>query len=1829
MQVVLHLTDTHFGWEGEKKSDLAERKLCLDGLLSAIKSGGDDWRPSVICITGDLAWGGTVSDYSKAKEWLDQLLTACHLTYNEVIISPGNHDVIRAVAEKIPRPGETHEADIVLKPPIADHFEGPFNGYINFCEGAKIPKLKFGDSESYLVGQRIVNNIRFIVLNSSWFSKDNNDKGKLWIGLPHLKYMEACGDLEEIDPERDNLTTIALLHHPGEMLHYDEKHATNSRPNCQDYLAHRSHIILTGHTHGEVRKPDRIAEGALHFTGGSAYAGASYFNSFRLFQLPGNKNIVYRSFEFNPNATRSNWKSTEATSRHLSVTIALDKQDGQQGDSDSVEITQYQSEFLKNATQHLVRKSRLIKQSGNLPKISERPVALRASAEKNQYDHLGRIIRPKNSDFQIPLYKAVRESRRTLLLGDLGSGKSTLAAQLVKRTNEQLVNGVALFITSKSLQVDINFCTKTLIDEINNYVTREILVKQPNFKIELLLEKQVEVLIVLDGIDELSRSNAGRLLNHASLLTEHWANIQVVATARPVELIGISYQDWKLTSTVNLDDSAKTDLIMQELDAEGVPSNQQRERADKIVRRIKQQPSLEAICRTPLALRLTHGRIKDLEPKDNISLGELLYDLLIERLDGWQKRDDKPKTYESFQRAYPTAKQKAILLSHLARSAVNGEKLNLDSASIVLGKAIGDDSEFDKDLLVEEGLHFYQWLGFITIDDTVGFPLYSLAEVSFAFGELTRLVTNENQEFIIKTEQWRVVSFIASIAQRSGLYGDVERFLIDYIDKLLKVPGNVPAACYIVTEANSLALANQTILGFENIGFRPLTGFFEERHTSANNIAYTLYLAGGNGFDWFYDQYLAPHLPLPNAGSAIVISVFNAWAALIRNELTKDQKEKLSTLVLPLLATGESHFFGGLNVLSVLVPDAFELEDRLWYQSLALADERFTGSVESHFLELIEEGTLNDLINSILIHRSQASSKAAGMWLRINEREVPPLQIIRQSFVLAANIVQTSEEMFVLESCKERLGNKWLYFARMELILGGPSVANGAAKVLFDAGERRLAVLGPTFMRSMHDGGYSETAERLLSEMVLGGSEDYFLWFANRVFQSDDMNGGHSGWWRILLKRIEDVDNGPNILSSCLKSIGPFTLPRYPEVREAFSRLLNGKRGTAFRDALKKNLKNLDPEVRRGNALVLVTVDPGHESEALFVSIRGHSKNLQFDWHEWDKFCLSLQFGPTVLAYLKSKLSELSLQTRLFALVLLNKSGETLSTKYRQELITNLPYTDIYSLMNEESSKELFRSSDTYEYLKYKLVSSPDNQTAKIFRELYQVELSKSEEARCLILENDRYSLYWNATEKFNRVVIESDLAEELIKLSQDDSLAKYWLHPLILVAQAVNIPDKWKDVVWTLLCEDTWHGGSRESDGAGMVLLEFGLKNTQYRNAIGEAAKVCLNDPRTQQNRWHDSYHWLALLAAEFCGLDAIQLTKAILHGSPIQYSATKALIGRLGSVPDDFRWKKGVRKKPDDILLQLGNKKMEDTEKTLLDYSRESEEIHPDLISTIYQTLYGEELSDSTISSIAQAGRPGILTSVVYRFVYNKKQRADETIPLLGVWNKIYPNRRQTNSSWSELAGAWRRIRSSVLLDEGDLKAEYLLALEKALLENEGKNLELVWEVFQANKFIKKDYIPRFFTEYSRYNTYLHEALFVEICRWLSGDIEDETLRVVIIAARDAVEKLNEDDFSRAHRDNPNTWAYLLFPVILWANDVVQSSSDEAVFLRGIRSLFDSIPNSRSNERHDPSRLFLCLEPLIQKVAPENWRHVLEKGIDSGEPSISVFCRLMWALN
>jgi len=97
--VILHISDLHFSATCDDQAQ-ANRDLLFDGLLTKLKSIEVDWRPTLVCITGDITDKGQSKGFDDAAKWLKTLSQELNVDIESFLIAPGNHDCVRDTDRK-------------------------------------------------------------------------------------------------------------------------------------------------------------------------------------------------------------------------------------------------------------------------------------------------------------------------------------------------------------------------------------------------------------------------------------------------------------------------------------------------------------------------------------------------------------------------------------------------------------------------------------------------------------------------------------------------------------------------------------------------------------------------------------------------------------------------------------------------------------------------------------------------------------------------------------------------------------------------------------------------------------------------------------------------------------------------------------------------------------------------------------------------------------------------------------------------------------------------------------------------------------------------------------------------------------------------------------------------------------------------------------------------------------------------------------------------------------------------------------------------------------------------------------------------------------------------------------------------------------------------------------------------------------------------------------------------------------------------------------------------------------------------------------------------
>ncbi|HZQ23313.1 MAG TPA: metallophosphoesterase [Terriglobales bacterium] len=1826
MQVILHLSDVHFGCD-KSESARASRQLALDGITSAILKLEPEWRPTIVCLSGDIAYRGKSSEYEEAARWLEKLLKELSIPPDHVVICAGNHDIDR---DKVTyaRPADAAEADKILSFPLDTKYEVPFEGYTGFAKKFGIGELQVGGSTSSLIGHRNVEGISFCSLNSAWFCRDNTDKEQLWIGRPILDVLETHGQVLHTQKLATAPPTIFLLHHPKDWYHDSEVHA-RGRTNTFDVVAGRCHLMLTGHTHGESRRPDRNGGAAYIMTGGATYADATYTNSFSLIQVHDEK-FIYRTFDFDPQSAIREWRqSIEATDLFFRDSVV---QGGITGPMRFFpQLADYRRACESHARKVIEAKSRALRPQGTLPHtipafVTIELVKLKPQMDRPDQRQQARQVRP------IFLGDAMRTTRRSLLLGDLGSGKSTLAATFAIESQERNQNAIALLVPAKMLLPGTHAETlrwpsvKEFISSLTSFVNDQIFPTASGFDLQDLLNWGREVAILIDGLDEVSLSVAREIVERLGQVVDHWSTVQVLATGRPIELAGLDHSRWQLCVPYPIQDDDKHQLFVEEAIADGKEGDSAISTASLALNRLRSTPELYLMADTPLFCRLLFGGLQSGTEHETETLGDLLYQLLTKRLKEWAASDQKVSLTPQFDAEYPDAGSRMKLLSDLVGALDRDRPIREEEARSKLDALLPTIANVSKAQLADQALRSFQSVGLIVLEGgRFELSLRSFDDLCRGYAIADTARTNPARLLSSNQTEWRSFAFAATVVRRLGWIEQVRPALCDCIKDILSKTKDVPAAAYIVAEAQDHALAVCFIEKLAELGRRPLWFSYDDPiwPQAAQAIAESLRLASDQGFDWFFREYLDPQYPFVFAGSQLTEEVFNRWVALHIGKLTSKQQTDLTSMIVP-HSSADSHQASSLvPVLALLLPQEFEAQKRLRYCIRLLESPLSRDAAEAVIRGEIDKGDPDRVLNLFpaTISNWDGAQNATLLYLSLRDGR-PPTQIVRAVITQKRGRRPDRQHLHTVQKLKERLGDELFQrYCRWYLFEGDTALSAGAAIQLFDLGERRLALLASPLIQALHDGGYLPQAEDILSELIAGEGHEATRVLATYIGETrHDGLGGHSGWWRLLFRFIHDPNlRGPELLVHCMRGVGEFLLARYPEIRNSFRELVLSPQYERFRAAIHDALNDAEPEIRHGAAMVLVTSDPEMEGQALEIVVRFKSHRSHGAWFEWERYCLTLRFGTSVLSYLRSRLPFFSGPAQVFALAILVQNGIELDDAQFREFIEGA-LTTFYGSPIADS----VRHSERIQKALLDIADTGKEEAARKAAELLlgnaKEKLDAKHYARCRVLTLDGSE--WRNPEfaaELERMRNYPEYATLVVQEAEQQVQRGFKRALIEQIYEAQQNPSLWEDIVWNAIC--TPSPGSRIGS-QGQWILEFMLKVPDSRQAIGKVARKFLFDARISQGfNTDESSSWLALLAHEGGELSAEELGTVVDRIDPIDKCAFVPLVTRLGRAPGSTRQRRHSYSALPQISASDQISPETATFERFLEFARPGGQFHPNFCSLIEQSLYNDPFSEEQLQTLTKKGEHGTLVAIVLAFAYGRSPDPDWAIAVLGVKP---PGAMQNEPCLRSILSRWENILFAAKADP-TWRASYLEKLKEAIKPSQAHLSEIASEMLSIDPSLTPEHLD-ILLKHLIHLYFDDQKLCATLSKLLADLKNEELLKDASSSVDSALADLDLQPWNADEMQPKDAGAFLMFPLLRWRITGLSDIVSRRVFLRGLKMALLPARRPEGNLAGWPSR-FVGIEdvaPLMQTASKAIIEDAIQHGSRMEDVELRALCRL-----
>ena len=321
---ILHLSDLHFGIEKDRSPTGVRRKFrqkeLFKKLIDTLKddiSVPSDWKPDVVVISGDIAWRGELEEYQAFdEEFLTPLKEALGLEDGRIITCHGNHDIIRDQADGFERPYRNQkelQVKSISRESIDKRRKFHFENYVKI--------LCAGDPQK-LCCPVIFQEwpwVRFLVMNSAWDCRDDEDEGTLRVSLDLLE--------EIVGESKDDEIIVSIFHHPHteiedydtrlgarkkrNWLHISEREPEQDGATCfSNFLERRSDFILNGHIHKETAPQHSREAKSIHLISGAAYSTDTPKYHCRILKLRFEGESLYRDIRCTLGGGDYSWEVT-------------------------------------------------------------------------------------------------------------------------------------------------------------------------------------------------------------------------------------------------------------------------------------------------------------------------------------------------------------------------------------------------------------------------------------------------------------------------------------------------------------------------------------------------------------------------------------------------------------------------------------------------------------------------------------------------------------------------------------------------------------------------------------------------------------------------------------------------------------------------------------------------------------------------------------------------------------------------------------------------------------------------------------------------------------------------------------------------------------------------------------------------------------------------------------------------------------------------------------------------------------------------------------------------------------------------------------------------------------------------------------------------------------------------------------------------------------------------------------------------------------------------------------------------------------------------------
>jgi len=1469
------------------------------------------------------------------------------------------------------------------------------------------------------------------------------------------------------------------------------------------------------------------------------------------------------------------------------------------------------------------------------PELLKRKVAKHSNEVKIERQNLEQTDPEKARNLEViikELGDLINDVRPTFLFGEVGSGKSTLLAHYY--LHETSRSELPIFITSTYLKGKIPVDINSLKAVFNEFVNNELNLVNKIFDLDSVILSKKEITLIIDGLDEFDRGEAFRLLNHLLTLSKESINLRIIASGRPLELQDIvNFNEWNCLTTLDLTEDEIKQLLKNEAIASGLSDADSKTDASHRLNILKTKQELLANATTPLIVCLIRDFLD--ENLSSMTLGDILYEVVKRRLD-WHKEDQK-ENFKRFLEAYPNVIQREIFIAEIAYKIHHSKegKINEDTLfQIINSEKLIPKLTPERNVIVNEAIIFFKSNFLQKIGENYAFQSHQLFQLAIGIHLFNQTLTGS--EFIFKhdrTNYWREISYASAIARTKGESANITVYLNEFLNDLVSTNDNTAATSVLLAEAQITELNIIFLEKLKNLDFRPLKFWGLSDSLVPHAYAYIFKDIGEDGFNWFFENYLNPIHPSRTGHDDIAVVVLRYYLIRFQFSLSTHDQTKLKDIISFHLATKTYSCHNLLPVLSLTIPDSFEVMDRCILLASSLKHEITYDRAKLLLKKEWENGNKKEVTNALEIISTNKDSKpnnAIKLWFELIDSSVPKL-IIDNCIVLISN---GNDELFELVS--ERIGKEnFISYCRFNALFETPN-SDSAAIILFNNDkEINTKLIGYPIMKKSSWFDFKDAQRESILDKIIYDADSGEDFIINNLPSTKRDLGIPEVYVKYFLTTLVNSNKlYINELLYVIKNLNKFTLSRYPSIRDSFIKLLAKQE---YYDLLKETLNGIDSHLRYKSASIVLICNPEMEKEALEIIIRSSHKRPN-DYHEWLRFCMKLNYSNSMLDFIYSLLNDLSEISRVFAIKILYHNKYKLNEELLSEMITGLlgsgSFLDWSGNLNDDGIKRVLSNDRFYKDLKDKLNS--DNiklkqSAADSLIYYHQSKLSTKEKAQCYLLhiQHSEYALI-DFHNKHQNLFEEKGFLDELEKyVTEIEGLKENINLVFIKYYYAIKKNGSWKDFFLALLNKEKFSNHHWLE-----VLYGFFVKlahNEEYRSKMGKAFKELMSYPTYSQDK-HNNFllPQFAVLAHEFGELTNSELNAILLNYAIPQDEIACSLLSRLNEIPENYFYRRNMTSH---IPLFSKNKVtpcIQMSREELYVLLEDGEDIPYNLIDAIeYQLLYGN-LTLVDLTELSVKSNLSLYFAIVIAFSKDEKIEDIDFMKAEDIGSLKFDSRQDSQFHKNILYN----IKHISISDE-KIKEKYIAYILKDISDvNTSKNIiDLFYELFELNVDFELKLLPLLFTEFIESPYRINLKFIYDINAFLLSHENQKDKEALILPLKKCLKAINSGGEER--RENQYelmSWTLSLILIYLEGKSDVDT---ERGFLIGLKNAFMQktggnvyVNENNQNKSFYGRDIFIHSEMIINQIDNNIIQNIIKNGLDSNIRELRSICKIVSAV-